>query len=94
MPALALLAIRDKRTTIGANLALVVVMTGLDPWTSSKQELRVGLEAAESAPVPPGDEWRLLALQKLLAARITASYKMDNAEVERLGDLISSLVIN
>ena len=49
---------------------------------------------AERAPVPPGDKWRLLALQKLLAARITARYKADTAEVDRLGELISSVVIN
>ena len=89
----ALLACRERRTTIGANLALVVEMTGLEPWTSTKQELRTGLEAAERAPVPPGDEWRLLALQKLLAERITARYKADTTEVDRLGELISKLVI-
>ena len=69
-------------------------MTGLDPWTSTKNKLRAGLEAAERAPVPPGDEWRLPALQKLLAARLTASYKADIVEVDRLGELINSLVIN
>ena len=74
-------------------MALVAEMTGLDPWTSSKQELRTGLEAAERAPVPPGDKWRLPALQKLLVARITAKYKADTAEVNKLGELFSSLVI-
>ena len=30
----ALLASRDKRTSIGANLALIVDMTGLDSWSA------------------------------------------------------------
>ena len=62
----ALLASRDRRTTIGANLALVVRMTGLDPWTAGRTELRAALETAEMSPV---DHWRLQALKKLLAAR-------------------------
>ena len=51
----ALLASRDRRTTIGANLALVVEMTGLDPWTTGRAELRAALETAERSPVPPVD---------------------------------------
>ena len=69
-------------------------MTGLDPWTTSKNVLRAGLEAAERATVPLMDEWRILALDKLLAARLTAGYQADQVEVDRLGELIKSLVIN
>ena len=49
----ALLASREKRSTIGANLALVGEMTGLDPWTAGRTELRAALETAEMSPVPP-----------------------------------------
>ena len=85
----ALLASRDRRITIGANLALVVEMTGRDPWTTNKNVLRAGLEAAERASVPPVDEWRIPALEKLLAARLTAGYQADQVEVDRLGELIN-----
>ena len=90
----ALLASRDLRTTIGANLALARNMAGLDPWTTSKNVLRAGLEAAERATVPPMYEWRTPALEKFLAASLTAGYQADQVEVDRLGELINSLVIN
>ena len=89
-----LLASRDVRSTIGANLALVRSVTGLDPWTTGRNVLRAGLEAAKRAPVPPMDEWRIPALEKLLAATLTANYRADQVETDRLGELINSIVIN
>ena len=56
--------------------------------------LRAGLKTAKRATVPPMDEWRIPALEKLLAARLTAGYQADQVEVDRLGELINSLVIN
>ena len=44
--------------------------------------------------VPDGDQWRIAALEKLLSARLTAEYKADKTEVERLQDLIDFLCIN
>ena len=90
----ALLASRDRRSTIGANLALIREVTGLDPWTAGRNELRAALETAELSPVPPMDEWRMLALEKLLPERLVASYQADNEEVDRLQELINSIVIN
>ena len=58
----ALLASRDRRSTIGANRALVVEMTRLDPWTSGRNELRAALETAKMSLVPPMDYWRIPAL--------------------------------
>ena len=47
----ALLASRDKWISIGANLALIVDMTGLDPWTAGKRELRAALDEAMAGQV-------------------------------------------
>ena len=90
----ALLASRDKRTSIGANLALVADLTDMDPWTAGKRELRAALEEAMRPEIPAGDEWRVTALHKLLSARITATYNYDKIETKRVQDLIDSICIN
>ena len=90
----ALLASRDKQTTIGANLVLIVDMTGLNPWTACKRELRAALEEAMRPEVPDGDQWRIAALHKLLSARLTADSNSDKLEVDRLQELIDSICIN
>ena len=69
-------------------------MTGLDPWTAGRNKLRAALEAAELSPVPPMDTWRIPALEKLLAARLAANYRADQEEVDRLQELINSIVMN
>ena len=90
----ALLPSRDKRTSIGANLALVADLTGMDPWTAGKRELPAALEEAPKPEIPDGDMWRIAALHKLLSAGITADYQCDKVEVERVQDLIDSICIN
>ena len=89
-----LLARRDKRSTLGANLELIVDMTGLDPWTAGKRELRAALDKAMRPEVPDGDHWRIAALHKLLSARLTADNQSDKLEVDRLQELIDSLCVN
>ncbi len=89
-----LLASRDLRSNLGSNLALVREETGLDPWVAGRVELRTALEAADRAPVPQQDSWRVPALRKLLAARLAAHYAGDKEEEGRLQSLIDSLVIN
>ena len=89
----ALLAARDIRSTVGSNLALVRMETGLDPWVAGRAELRAALEAADRASVPQQDSWRAPYLQKLLAARLEAHYTADKEEEKRLQSLIASLVI-
>ena len=90
----ALLAARDVRSNLGANLALVRAETGLDPWTTGRGELQSALEAADRAPVPQQDRWRVPYLGKLLAARLKAHYAAESEEEQRLQSLIDSLVIN
>jgi hypothetical protein len=91
--AVALLAARDLRSTLGSNLALVRELTGLDPWTAASSRLRAALEAVDRAEVPEQDSWRVGALQKLLTAWLQAHYVADKREEERLQGLIASLVI-
>ena len=90
----ALLAARDLRSNLGANLALVRQETGLDPWLAGRGELRAALQAADRAPVPQQDSWRVPYLGKLLAARLQAHYAAESEEERRLQSLIDSLVIN
>ena len=90
----ALLAARDLRSGLGANLALVREETGLDPWVARRGELRAALEVADQAPVPQQDSWRVPALVKLLNARIQAHYEADSEEEHRLQGLIDAIVIN
>ena len=40
------------------------------------------------------DHWRFQALEKLLAARLADNYRADEIEVDRVQDLINSIVIN
>ena len=90
----ALLAARDLRSSTGSNLALVKTMTGLDPWTIGRSQLRSALDRAVRREVPDQDVWRAPYLQKLLASRLQAHYSADQGEVLRLDNLINSLVIN
>ena len=90
----ALLAARDIRSSVGANLALVRAETGLDPWVAGRGELQAALQAADRAPVPQQDSWRVPYLGKLLAARLQAHYAAESEEEQRLKSLIDSLVVN
>ena len=94
MTVVALLAARDIRSSVGANLALVRAETGLDPWVAGRGELQAALQAADRAPVPQQDSWRVPYLGKLLAARLQAHYAAESEEEQRLKSLIDSLVVN
>ena len=89
---IALLGARDIRSSLGSNLALIREMTGLDPWVVGRGQLRAALEAADMREVPMQDAWRVPYLKKLLAARLLAYYKAEEEEVEKLQELICSLV--
>ena len=69
-------------------------VTGLDPWTAGRGELRAALEAADQAPVPLQDFRRGRALENLLTERTRAHYAADTLEEARLQGLIASLVTN
>ena len=88
------LAARDVRSSVGANLALIRRETGLDPWAVGPGHLRAALLEADRVEVPPGEEWRVKYLWRLLAERLHAHYTADIETEERLQELIDSLVIN
>ena len=90
----ALLAARDRRSTLGSNLTHLREMTGLNPWTVGRSQLKTALELALRREVPVQDLWRPQLLQKLLSARSEAHYSADMVEEERIATLINSLVSN
>ena len=90
----ALLAARDVHSNLGANLALVRAETRLDPWAAVRGKFQAALEAADWAPIPQQDSWRVPYLGKLLAARLKTHYAAESEEEQRLQSLIDSLVIN
>ena len=90
----ALLAARDRRSTLGSNLTHLREMTGLNPWTVGRSQLKTALELALRREVPVQDLWRPQLLQKLLSARSEAHYSVDLVEEERIATLINSLVSN
>ena len=92
--AVALLAARDIRSNLGANLKLVQEKSKLDPWMAGMDQLRAALEAADRVEVPQLDSWRPAYLKKLLAQRLQAHYRADTREEERIQTLIVSLVKN
>ena len=65
----ALVAARDIRSSVGANLAVLKEDTGLDPWTCSAGQLRGALNQAEKCPVPAADRWRVPYMGQLLKER-------------------------
>ena len=73
----ALLAARDQRSWLEAHLNMVRAETGLDPRTAGRAKLRGALAAVNSAQFLEVDSWRLLALHKLLEARLKAYYLTD-----------------
>ena len=80
---------RDIRTVTGKNLQYIKDVSGLNPWTAPAGMLRNALQA-----VPHQDAWRLPYLASLLSQRRIASQSAMDIEVERINELISSLVIN
>ena len=54
---LALLAVRDIRSNLGSNLALVRDLTKLDPWVTPRGTLAAALEKADRRDVPEQDRW-------------------------------------
>ena len=88
----ALMAARDRRSTLGSNLTHLRDLTGLNPWATGRSQLKAALELSTRKEVPEQDHWRPQLLQKLLAARLEAHYLADLVEEERIATLINSLV--
>ena len=76
----ALLAARDIRSNLGANLMLVRKQTKLDPWMAGMDQLRAALDTADKVEVPQVDSWRVPYLRKLLGQRLQAHYAADKRE--------------
>ena len=62
----ALLAARDIRSNLGANLILLLKQAKLDPWIAGMDQLQAALDAADKVEVPQQDSWRVPYLRKLL----------------------------
>ena len=88
----ALLAARDRRSTLGSNLTRLQNLTGLDPWVAGRCQVKAALQLATRREVPELDFWRPVLLQKLLSTRLEAHYSADKEEEERIATLITSLV--
>ena len=90
----ALLAARDRRSSVGSNLVLLGEETGLDPWTCSWAQLRAGLLQAEEVPVPVEDAWRIPYVRRLLEERLQHYYRGNTEEEQRVQGLLDSIVLN
>ena len=86
MRTLAAIAARDLRTVTGSNIRTIEVATGgLSAWESSPDAVRAAVTAAETAPVPECDAWRLPYLGKLLEERQRLHYRAtDTKDVQTL----------
>ena len=85
---------RDIRSTCGRTLQYIREITGLDPWTAPLGRLKAALAAQETVEVDAQDRWRISYLWSLLSQRGEAHYLAQDDQVERLTDLINSLVAN
>ena len=89
-----LLLAQDMRSNFGSNVALLQELTGLDPWMTSRETMKVALRAVETSQVPALDEWRVQYLLKLLQWREELYFEGNDKENLRITTLINSLVIN
>ena len=85
---------RDIRSVTARNLQYIREKSGLNPWISPLTVLGNALIASEVVEVPPEDSWRLPYLASLLHQRRAAHLLALDLEVERISELINSLVIN
>ena len=83
---------RTSELSLGGNLALVRLETGLEPVLTSQRGIKEKLHQ-NVASVPDIDRWRLDYLAKLLCERGEAHYRSEDEEVARLSMLIDSLCI-
>ena len=91
---MARLAARDLRTNFGSNLRLLSEVTGLDPWSVSKQQMKAKLQQEDTVLTPPEDTWRVAYLEKLLCARQWAYYNNNTEDEIYINNLIDDLVKN
>ena len=85
---------RNVQSVTGNNLRYIEALSGENPWTVSSNRLRTALTVQELVEVPEQDIWRLTYLRSLISQRREAKFEAEEAEEERITELINSLVIN
>ena len=85
---------RDIRSVTGRNIQYITELTGLNPWTAHQSKLKAVLVAQDTVEVQPQDRWRVQYLRSLLSQRGEAHSQTLEDDVERLTELIDSLVAN
>ena len=88
------LAARDLRSSLGSNLRILSDVSGLDPWSTTGEEMKVRLRESLRKKTPESEIWRVTYLRKLLSEKQFAFYNCDQAKVIELSQLIDSLVVN
>ena len=91
MSTAALLSARDRRTTLGRNIALVEELSGQDVWAASPDRVLSALIEHETVAPPLEDIWRLLYLVKLLKQREELHLMGMKEAEEKLQGVIYSL---
>ena len=85
---------RDVRSVTGKNLQMVQELTNLNPWTTQKKHLKIGLVTSEIMETPLQDRWRIQYLSSLLSQRRFAHLEGLEEYEKHLSELIESLVMN
>ena len=88
------LAARDLRSNLGANLRMMKDISGRDPWCTEELVMKMALRRNCVKEIPKEDFWRVLYLRKLLNLRQQAFYEARDDEVQRISEIIESLVVN
>ena len=87
----ALLSARDRRTTLGRNIALVEELSGQDVWAASPDRVQSALIEHETVAPSQEDIWRLSYLVKLLKQRQELHLRGMKEAEEELHGVIDSL---
>ena len=83
---LARIVSRDARSVVWKNVELIKSLSGLSPWDYSSWRV---VQKIENVPIPPGNEWRITLLVKLLNLRRQKATISENTS--RLDSMINSL---
>ena len=86
-----MLCARDRRTTLGKNIAFIENLMGKDLWETSAKMVRNILVLLETDNPPPEDTWRLKNLEKPMIQREELHRMGMEEEKGELQELINSL---
>ena len=85
---------RDKRSSTGRNVSLVMEKSGCDIWSDASCKVKAALIAGDTVEIARQDLWRVRYLETLLQHRQEWHYQGDQEEEERVQKLIDSLCVN